>query len=756
MNRFLVISLIVPTFTLCFAARAQDATGSTPDSAPVEPVTEPAPPEAAPTPDAAPPDAPPETVDPGPVPFEPVPALQEYVAVTTKITQPIFQTPASVAVISAEQIERMGYRSVAEAVAGVPGLYMSYDLANHHVAVRGAFGGARAASRLLKIMIDGVAVPVSYSETYLLGPEFIPMSAIERIEILRGPASSIYGTGALAGAINVVTKRAPYEGEITPGARLILRGGAPGEIAGGVDGTASVTGEGFHVMAGVSSTYEDRSGYVFPTGALRKLQTAQDPQPFPIANLSENDTTTPTSALLKADVNLAGGRLFGLGVAQVQNTSAEFHDLATLNHLTRMSQVNGRAAVGYERPFGSGITARTRLTAGGGSTLPGDQIALNGQQFFTKRDFGSVVANGLAEGQYDWDKGFVLVGVDASWQTERLPSYTDVDIKTGQQTPRIDLDNDGLADPAPEQQILNGAVYGQFLYSPFSWLSATAALRGDVHSVYGPQWGGRVGLVMPLFERIGIKLLGGVAYKAPSPEQLFTIPVGALDVIGDPNIKAQYLYGTELAVDGYITEWLGFGSSVFYNFYDNALAYVAVGDRLLPRNYSATNYGGEASMKVALDLPWSSSFYGAGGVSYSQMLTGESNFGGFVEKDVPDNENVPVLSGSANASVSLPEIYLRTIVDYRYVGERVPSQSNLRVAGVADLTELDPELVLAPYHLLDLGIGSVPISLGDKLRISAMVKMKNVLDAKYIEAGFNGVDAPSIGRTVWLTLDGSY
>lgn len=738
MYRFLLISLTFPCFSASLGARAQETDLAAPAADPV--AEQPAP----------------AMESEGPAPFEPAAPLQEYVAVTTKITQPIFQTPASVAVISAEQIERMGYRSVAEAVAGVPGLYMSYDLANHHVAVRGAFGGARAASRLLKIMIDGVAVPVSYSETYLLGPEFIPMTAVERIEILRGPASSIYGTGALSGAINVVTKRAPYEGEITPGAHLILRGGAPGELAGGLDGSASVTGEGFHVMASAAALYSDRSGKIFPNGRLRQLHTAATPQPFPVGDLSQDDVNTPVSALLKGDVTLAGGRLFGLGIAQIQNTSAEFHDLATLNHQTTLSQVNGRAALGYERPFGSGLTARTRVTAGGGSTLPDDQIALNGQNFVTKRDFGSVVTNGLAEAQYDWDNGFVLVGLDGSFQDERLPSYVDVDIKTGQPTPRVDVDGDGEADPAPDQQILNGALYGQVLYSPFSWLSATAALRGDVHSVYGPQWGGRVGLVMPLFERIGIKLLGGVAYKAPSPEQLFTIPVGSLDVIGDPDIKAQYLYGTELAIDGYVTEWLGFSSSLFYNFYENALAYVAVGDRLLPRNYNATNFGGELSAKVALELPWSASFYSAAGVSYAEMLTGESNFGGFVEKDVPDNENVPVLSASANAAVSLPEVYLRSTVEYHYVGERVPSQSNLRVAGVADFTEIDPSLALPAYHLLDVGVGSIPVSLGDKLRVSATVKVKNVLDTQYIEAGFNGVDAPSIGRTVWLTLDGSY
>jgi outer membrane receptor protein involved in Fe transport len=164
--------------------------------------------------------------------FSPHPQLEERVSVSSRLTERVQLSPANVTVITADQIARAGYRNVGEALAAVPGLYVSHDQVNYHVAVRGVFGGARAGSRSLKIMINGNAVSFVTAGTYFLGDEMIPLAAVERIEVLKGPASVIYGAGALVGAINIVTKRDPYvAGETSVNVQVQARG-----VAGGIEG----------------------------------------------------------------------------------------------------------------------------------------------------------------------------------------------------------------------------------------------------------------------------------------------------------------------------------------------------------------------------------------------------------------------------------------------------------------------------------------------------------------------------------------
>ena len=161
-------------------------------------------------------------------PFAPAEDLVEYATVGSKLAQSTMRTPASVTVITGEQLLRGGFASVGEALATIPGIFISDDLQNVHVAVRGVFGGARAGSRSLRVLIDGIPVVYQQSGVNLLGPELMPLSSIERIEVLKGPASALYGTGALVGAINIVTRRPAHEGEVTFGLDARARGGIGG------------------------------------------------------------------------------------------------------------------------------------------------------------------------------------------------------------------------------------------------------------------------------------------------------------------------------------------------------------------------------------------------------------------------------------------------------------------------------------------------------------------------------------------------
>src|SRR5439155_54862 len=114
---------------------------------------------------------------------------------------------ANVYVVSRDEIAVHGWRSLAELLANVPGLYVSDDLVMPSLGVRGVTGGLASGTRVVKIMIDGQAVNFRPELTAFLGPEYIPMEAVERVEIAKGPLSALYGANAFIATVNVITRR---------------------------------------------------------------------------------------------------------------------------------------------------------------------------------------------------------------------------------------------------------------------------------------------------------------------------------------------------------------------------------------------------------------------------------------------------------------------------------------------------------------------------------------------------------------------
>ena len=122
--------------------------------------------------------------------------------------QKVSEAPSSVTIISADDIERYGYRTLADALRSVRGFYITNDRNYSYLGVRGFSRPGDYNARIL-LLIDGHRLNDNIFGSALLGTEFpLDIELIQRIEIIRGPSSSLYGTSAFFGVINVVTKRA--------------------------------------------------------------------------------------------------------------------------------------------------------------------------------------------------------------------------------------------------------------------------------------------------------------------------------------------------------------------------------------------------------------------------------------------------------------------------------------------------------------------------------------------------------------------
>jgi len=125
-------------------------------------------------------------------------------------TLQISEAPSVVRVITAGEIEKRGYRSIGEALISVPGIYVSNDYIGYDLNIRGINGGMRSWGRLIKLLIDGHPAGFRYNGMNFLGPELIPIEAVQRIEIMLGSGATMYGPHAYLGVINVITKEGDY------------------------------------------------------------------------------------------------------------------------------------------------------------------------------------------------------------------------------------------------------------------------------------------------------------------------------------------------------------------------------------------------------------------------------------------------------------------------------------------------------------------------------------------------------------------
>jgi iron complex outermembrane recepter protein len=149
-------------------------------------------------------------------------------------TQPLEQSPSAVTVLTREEIRASGARTLPEVLRLVPNMdiYMARPLW-YGVGVRGR---ATEASDTVLMLVDGRDVTMEFFGFPLWAAYPYSMDDVERIEVIRGPGSALYGANAFTGVVHVITRR-PGEG---PAASFSLRGGEHGQAEVGARADARI------------------------------------------------------------------------------------------------------------------------------------------------------------------------------------------------------------------------------------------------------------------------------------------------------------------------------------------------------------------------------------------------------------------------------------------------------------------------------------------------------------------------------------
>jgi iron complex outermembrane receptor protein len=399
-------------------------------------------------------------------------------------TQRLTEAPASVTVVTATDIETFGWRTLADVLRSMRGFHVTYDRNYSYVGVR-AFGRPTDYNNRVLVVVDGRRLNDSIYDGALIGSEFpLDLALVDRIEVVRGPGSALYGTSAFFAVVNIITKRGTHVGT-----------GTVQVEAGSLDT--------FKVRA--SHGWSDAAGRDLLLSVTRYQRGGHDALYFPEFDAPDtnfgrslgNDDDGATNLL--ASARLGSFHISGVVGDRTKRvpTGSWGTDFNHPGFFTR--DVRGWGTVGYTRDLG------------------GASVTLGG--YYDRYHYSGVYPFGEL---YDDGSFNDAVGGDATvrWRAGRHALTTGVEQRTNlrqRQWYGVGTQRD-IDDHRSSQEI---AAFVQDEISLTSRLTAVVGARYDWWSLKGGTGRPRLGLVYRTADDTAIKALYGEAYRAPNLYELY-------------------------------------------------------------------------------------------------------------------------------------------------------------------------------------------------------------------------------------------
>ncbi|MDH3426832.1 MAG: TonB-dependent receptor [Gemmatimonadota bacterium] len=448
----------------------------------------------------------------------------------SRYVQSAREAPASVTVVTAEEIRRFGYTTLGEVLQFSRGFYTSDDRIVSQVGVRG-FSSTSQVNPGVLVLLNGQRRNDPYFDTALTGETFgVDLSVVDRIEIVRGPGSAAYGSNAMFAVINVITKTAADAQE------TFIQGGVGSfgrkEVSVGHSGSV---GAGVQLVANAYWRNMDGQDLYFPEfdapetnfGIATKRDAEEAGGAF--AELRWGDFSISVGGQ-KRDKGLAAGAFGALFNEQSNEISNDWLSSAMRYETVLSSDVSVAGGVSYDRSHTRGHL----LMAGPGGTL---DFHSRGQRF-------------TADGQLQWDpiaSNRLSVGIEVQ---SRFHVENTVDV------------NSGFLVTTLESPFTILSAWAQDEWSVTQDLSLHAGARLDHYSTVGSALTPRAAVVYRLADDGTFKVLYGEAFRAPTPFELFVGQPGL--VLSNPDLEPERIRTLELAYERRLTDGL-FGAISFYD-----------------------------------------------------------------------------------------------------------------------------------------------------------------------------------------------
>jgi iron complex outermembrane receptor protein len=454
-----------------------------------------------------------------------------HVVGASRYEQQVTEAPASVSLVTAEEIKRYGYRTLAEALRSVRGIYVSYDRNYAYLGMRGLSRPGDLNTRVL-LLLDGHRINDDIYESGPIGTEFpVDVDLIDRIEVIRGPSSSLYGTNAFFGVINVITKK-PRD----------LQGGEVAASGGSFDtftGRASYgreLGNGLGVLLSASTMRSEGQDRLFypQLGTATDVDGDRNYQLFGKLNFRD---FTLTGALSSRTKDIPTGSYHTIFNDPGTNTTDRYGliDLKFVHRLDADTELMLRAF--YDRYLYDGNYFYDYSADGGPSRVQNKDQA-----------WGS------------WWGGEAQLTRELG---ERLKLTAGSEYRfNGQQHQR----NFDVAPFFPYQDDRrSSAIWALYLQGELHLLEKlifSAGVRYDHYDTFGGTTNPRFGLIYKPWDETAFKLLYGRAFRAPSAFEFYYADGGTAEA--NPALKPERIRTYEAVYEQYLLKHYRSSLSAFY------------------------------------------------------------------------------------------------------------------------------------------------------------------------------------------------
>ncbi|MBM2844755.1 MAG: Iron complex outer rane receptor protein [Bacteroidetes bacterium] len=442
------------------------------------------------------------------------PIQTEPVVVTaSKREQSLQESPVSMAVMDATEIARRNSVTIDDALRYISGV----NLTESQVNIRGSSGYSRGAGSRVLMLVDGI--PFITGDTGELNFETIPVGQVERIEVVKGASSALYGSSALGGVINVITKPIPAE----PATTLRTYGG----FYGAPSFSQWVWGGGTRFLDGQALTHSRTIGSLGLM--LHGSRIADD-------GFRQNDFRRRYNGYVKVRAPLSDFDLFTSTFNILHQKRASFLYWKDLTHALTPPDVQQGDGVQSTRFFLSsqynhitgedaiytvrGMWFRTKFTDTIGPSSEGSR---------------SDVIRGEALGTFLFDGGHILTaGVEGNLD-------------------RVDADVWGTHSGG------GVAMYVQAEYAVAPWFKVTVGARYDHQDLdsldANAQLNPKLGIVYNPMPGTAVRASYGRGFRSPTVAEAFiSTSAGGFPIIPNPNLKPERSTSYEVGVNQILGE----------------------------------------------------------------------------------------------------------------------------------------------------------------------------------------------------------
>lgn len=419
----------------------------------------------------------------------------QTVVSASRYRQKVSEAPSSVTIITAEDIRKFGYRTLADILRSVRGFYTNYDRSYHYLGVRG-FGRLGDYNTRILLLVDGHRMNDAIYASAGIGTEFVlDVDLIERIEVTRGPGSSLYGSNAFFAVVNILTRSA----KDMSGTELSAEAGSHDALKGRASYGHSSPGGAAAVLS--ASAYRSRGGSLYfrefdPQYAFADPRASNGGY----ADKCDHDRFRSGYARFeRGGFQLAGAFVERAKGAPTASYGTDFNDPGN-----RSADRRGYVDLQYDRRMEAGAELTARVSY--------DEYQYTGDYLYS-----GTLNRDRAEGAW--------YGGDVRMTAQVLNAHriiAGIEYESGLRQDQYNADVLPVAvylDDHRRSRSWAAYVQDEIVVSPV--LRLYAGVRRDHTSTFGSTTNPRLAAVISPVEQGTLKLLYGSAFRAPSVYELY-------------------------------------------------------------------------------------------------------------------------------------------------------------------------------------------------------------------------------------------